>query len=129
MGELSLEEMEAGIRDLVRRGGPQTSDYPRLQALYPGGFEMLFDYFDDRLFCRVLRRLMGMVAEGGRMVIGNFSPRNPTRAYMRLFDWELNYRSAERLLELAMECGIPRERLAVGEESEGINLFLHIRFR
>ena len=87
----------------------------------------LFDYFPDAVFRRLLRRLLPAVAPGGQLVIGNFSEANPNRGLMHLLDWELHYRSPDRLVDLAVRCGVPRERVSIGREPEGINLFLHIQ--
>jgi hypothetical protein len=86
----------------------------------------LFDNFEDGLFRRLLRRLLASVRRGGRLVIGNFSPMNPTRAYMYLFDWPLQYRSGPDLRRLAESCGVPPERILIEQEPLGVNLFLHI---
>lgn len=86
----------------------------------------LFDYFRDGLFRRVLRRLLAAVRPGGRLVIGNYSPANPSRPYMHLFDWPLQYRSAEDLRRLAEACGVVPERILIEQEPLGINLFMHI---
>lgn len=98
---------------------------PREQydLVWSGG---LFDYFDDRLFRAVLRRLLPAVAVGGELVIGNFAPNNPSRYWMRLCEWLLHYRSAEQLVALAESCGVSTSSISVGMEPEGINLFLHI---
>ena len=86
----------------------------------------LFDYFNDVLFKRVLKRLLPWIAKNGKLVIGNFSEDNPSRAYMELFDWKLHHRSREKLRLLAEECGISPENISIEQEPEGINLFLHI---
>jgi len=86
----------------------------------------LFDYFDDRVFRRVLPRLLAAVAPGGQLVVGNFSDANPNRAYMHLLEWDLHHRSPDHLLALAGQCGIAAHRLRIGQESQGINLFLHV---
>jgi SAM-dependent methyltransferase len=86
----------------------------------------LFDYFGDGLFRRVLRNLLPALRPGGRLVVGNFDPSNPSRAYMHLFDWPLRYRAAGDLRGLALACGAPPERVRVGQEPLGINLFLHV---
>lgn len=86
----------------------------------------LFDYFEDGLFRRLLRRLLAAVRPGGRLVIGNFAPTNPSRAYMYLFDWPLQYRSAADLRRLAESCGVAPERILIEQEPLGVNLFLHI---
>lgn len=88
----------------------------------------LFDYLDDNSFKTLLRRLYGFVCEGGEIVIGNFADNNPTRNYMELLgEWFLHYRCREQLLALARGCGIPDSALSVGQEEEGVNLFLHIK--
>ena len=61
------------------------------------------------------------------MIIGNFSTENPSRNMMELFgDWYLEHRSHSHLVDLALQAGIDRENIYVGEEAEGVNLFLHI---
>ena len=87
----------------------------------------LFDYFDDRLFVETLERFMTWVKPGGAVIIGNYSPLNPSRPWMTILDWILTYRSEAHLIELARRCGVPRESIAVGREPLGINLFLHLQ--
>lgn len=88
----------------------------------------LFDYFSDKMFCHVLKRLKPLVHEGdGEIIIGNFSTINPSRPYMELFDWKLQHRSPQRLIHLAESTGFSREQVTVRREGEGVNLFLHIR--
>jgi len=86
----------------------------------------LFDYFDDRIFKKMLLRLMGAVAPGGELVIGNFSEVNPSQAYMSLMSWDLHHRSADHLRTLALECGTSAERVRIEWEPLRINLFLRI---
>jgi extracellular factor (EF) 3-hydroxypalmitic acid methyl ester biosynthesis protein len=88
----------------------------------------LFDYFNDRYFKALLRQLYEMVDAGGELVIGNFSDDNSTRPYMEIVgEWFLEHRSREHLIRLAQECEIERDLIRVGEEQEGVNLFLHIQ--
>ncbi len=88
----------------------------------------LFDYLSDRLFIRLLRRLLGLVAPGGEVVLGNFGPANPNRAYMEtLGGWRLIHRSEPELLQLAHAAGAPPGAVSIGREPEGVNLFLHIQ--
>lgn len=88
----------------------------------------LFDYLDDSGFKALLSHLYGCVSEGGELIIGNFSDRNPTRNYMEILgEWYLHHRSEEHLLRLAQECNISDAALSIGQEPEGVNLFLHIR--
>jgi len=87
----------------------------------------LFDYFPDRLFAHLLKRLLTAIAPGGELVIGNFSASNPSQHYMELFDWSLHLRTAKAISHLAEGCGILPSRIRVGCEPLGVNLFLHVQ--
>jgi extracellular factor (EF) 3-hydroxypalmitic acid methyl ester biosynthesis protein len=88
----------------------------------------LFGYFDDRRFVFLLKRLLGFVACGGELVIGNFSDENPTPCIMEIpGDWNLHHRNEARLRRLAESSGIGAQAISVGREPEGVNLFLQIR--
>jgi len=86
----------------------------------------LFDYLDDRTFIVLARRLIRMLAPGGRLVVGNFSTMNPTRDYMEFGEWFLHHRTPEQLLTLAKACEGDGIASHVDEEPLGVNLFLHI---
>ena len=86
----------------------------------------IFDYFDDATFLQLTQRLLAAVAPGGELVIGNFASTNPCRPYMEFGEWFLYHRGADQLVAMAIQCGIPRERIAIGCEELGVNLFLHI---
>jgi cyclopropane fatty-acyl-phospholipid synthase-like methyltransferase len=85
----------------------------------------LFDYFDDKVFVFMLKRLKGMLASVGEIIIGNFSTLNPSRSYMELMEWYLHHRSPHTLKSLAMAAGFIESSLSVKKESTGVNLFLH----
>lgn len=87
----------------------------------------LFDYFSDAIFVRLLRRLLSAVAPDGELVVGNFAPSNPSRAYMALMSWHLIHRSADALRGLALKAGARADEIHVGQEEAGVNLFLHVR--
>lgn len=87
----------------------------------------LFDYFNADIFVKLLRKFISWTAPGGEVIIGNFSPSNPSRNYMELIgDWFLQHRSEDELIQLALEAGVKREHIYIGSEMEGVNLFLHI---
>lgn len=87
----------------------------------------IFDYFDDTTFLQMVQRLLVAVAPGGELVIGNFADTSPSRPSMEFgLEWILHHRSADQLVVLAMQCGVPRERIAIGCEELGVNLFLHV---
>ena len=88
----------------------------------------LFDYFNDRLFVFMLKRMRNWLHEGGEIVVGNFGLYNPSRTYMEVFgEWFLEHRSAETLRGLAAEAGYGLKQIAIDSEPLGINLFLRIR--
>ena len=95
----------------------------KYQLIWSAG---LFDYFNDRLFKRVIKQLLPSLERNGKLVIGNFSEDNPTEGFMVLFDWILHHRSKEQLRVLAQECGVTPNNIWIEQEPEGVNLFLHI---
>lgn len=87
----------------------------------------LFDYFDDKTFVRMLGKMLDWLTPHGELVIGNFSTNNPTRGYMEvLCDWKLHHRDETALLNLARACGSPLTKIRIGQEPQGVNLFLHV---
>ena len=91
--------------------------------IWSGG---LFDYFSDRVFVSVLRRLVSALAPGGELVLSNYSDYNPTLPHMFIIDWMVYQRTAAQLESLAQEAGVPQERITIGTEPEGVNFFLHV---
>jgi len=88
----------------------------------------LFDYLNDKKFIFLLKHMIPLLEEDGELVVGNFSPRNPTRAYMEIIgDWKLKHRSPEQLISLAKACNFKDSDIRVGQEAEGVNLFLHLK--
>ena len=88
----------------------------------------LFDYLDDKLFVYLLKRFVNNLKENGQIIIGNFSPLNPTINVMEVMtEWHLNYRNEKHLLSLANQAGINKDRLIIEKEPLGINLFLKIK--
>lgn len=87
----------------------------------------LFDYFSDRTFKLLLRRLIPAISPGGQLVIGNFSESNPNHHWLNFCEWHLHHRSESQLARLAVEAGVNPENVSVGREPEGVNLFLHIK--
>ena len=89
----------------------------------------LFDYFSDRIFRRLLKKLSNSLSGDGGIIVGNFGENNETRGYMELvMEWILNYRSHHQLIEIANSI-FPLGSAEVESESEGLNLFLNVRHR
>ena len=84
----------------------------------------LFDYLDDRVAALLLKKVWRNLKVGGRIIFGNFSPKNPTRNGMELVGkWYLIHRTAEELIALCRRARIPFRGIDVESENLGINLF------
>lgn len=89
----------------------------------------LFDYFEDKLFVRMLKKLKAIVVKEGEIVIGNFSTNNPSKPFMEIFEWHLYHRSPETLKKFAEMAGFDEKQVMVKKEESGVNLFLHLTIR
>lgn len=88
----------------------------------------LFDYLNDKKFIFLLNHIAPLLETDGELVVGNFSTNNPTQAYMEVIgDWRLNHRTPEQLISLAKSCNFKDSDIRVGQEPEGVNLFLHLK--
>ena len=108
--------------NLVRVATGRTSlDLRPQDLIYSVG---LIDYLPDGLVVRLLDRIAGLLGPGGRVVLGNFHPRNPTRAMMdHLLDWRLIHRTEEEMAALFQASRFGRAPTRVFYEPQGINLF------
>jgi len=85
----------------------------------------LFDYLTDRTAAAVLCWLYERLDRGGELVVGNFHPRNATRAFMEYWaDWTLWYRSEADMLKLAD--ALPGAQARITTEESGCQIFLHV---
>ena len=85
----------------------------------------LFDYLSDEAATAMLRLFWERLAEGGVLLVGNFAPHNPTRAYMEwIGNWYLTYRTLADLERLAAGAGINPHRTFVASEALGVILTL-----
>jgi len=99
--------------------------YMRYDLIWSAG---LFDYFREKHFVYLLKKYINYLAEGGELVIGNFSTENPSQVLMEVVsEWYLNYRSREDLLRIAGDAGLLNRNVLVDAENLGVNLFLNIQ--
>ena len=84
----------------------------------------LIDYFGDELVVRLLDLVHSMLRPGGRVMLGNIHPANPTRGLMEhVLDWQLVHRTEEEMDRLFERSAFGRPCTAIRFENEGINLF------
>ncbi len=85
----------------------------------------LIDYFDDNLVVALMNAAHRSLAPGGRLILGNFHPSNPSKAVMdHVLDWRLNHRTLEELDLLLQASDFRRPSVDSWFEEEGINLFV-----
>ncbi len=114
---------------LVRDNLYRLADKPRAAAPLAGSDMLicagLFDYLADEPATALLRLFWQHLAPAGTLMVGNFAPHCPTRAYMEwIGNWYLVYRTADDLARLAERAGIPAACRRIGAERLGIDLFL-----
>jgi extracellular factor (EF) 3-hydroxypalmitic acid methyl ester biosynthesis protein len=133
----ALDAARQRIEPLVTGDGPacvRTNLY-RLAQVARGAAELgnpdflvctgFFDYLDDGPAASLLAFFWRQLAAGGRLLVGNFAPHNPSRAYMEwIGNWYLKYRTADDLEGLALTAGIPSGDFHVACERTGVDLFL-----
>ena len=113
---IDFELIHKPIRDVIAKGLDDKFD-----LIYSAG---LFDYFSDPVASMAAKRLHAALAEGGKLIIGNFSNSSLGKITMDIaLDWHLIYRSPEELTNLFAPVG---QNFRIESEKEGINLFCHI---
>jgi CRP-like cAMP-binding protein len=101
--------------------GRQTLELEPQHLMYSIG---LIDYFDDRIVTRLQTWIRSCLAPGGRSILGNFHPNNPTRGLMdHLLDWRLIHRDEADMVRLADAAGFAPGTTRCRFEQAGVNLF------
>ena len=84
----------------------------------------LIDYFNDDFVVKLLNYIHGALGPGGKVILGNFHPRNPDKALMdHVFDWRLIHRTEADMDRLFRASAFQRASTNVRFEEQGINLF------
>lgn len=84
----------------------------------------LIDYFERDFVVDLLDWGYEKLKPGGRMVLGNFDPRNPNRAFMdEILRWELYHRTEEDMHELSRASKFDQPCTNIWTEEHEINLF------
>jgi extracellular factor (EF) 3-hydroxypalmitic acid methyl ester biosynthesis protein len=116
------KRMELHLANLVYLAtGRQRLELPPQDLVYSIG---LIDYFDDRFVVNLIDYAHDLLAPGGRLILGNFHPRNPYRALMEcVLDWKLIHRTEEDMNRLYAASRFGRSCSRILFESEGLNMF------
>ncbi len=101
--------------------GKQHLDVEPQDLIYSIG---LIDYFSDKFVVRLLDYIYGKLSPGGRVILGNFHPSNPTRALMdHVLGWKLVHRTEEQMHRLFEQSAFQRPCTKIRYEEQRINLF------
>ena len=94
---------------------------PPQDLVYSAG---LIDYFEDDLVVRLIDAAFDWLAPGGRLILGNFHPCNPDRAFLdHVTEWPLIYRDEADMHRLFQWSRFGKSCTRIRYESQGINLF------
>ena len=122
-GKVKIVYLHDSIKRLLRDGS-LFAPFGQFDLIYSVG---LFDYLRHPTAIGLARNLVARLAPGGRALIANMVPENPSRWYLEYhLDWFLSYRTRPQLLNLAAQAA-PGARLAILEEESGVNPFVEIR--
>jgi SAM-dependent methyltransferase len=84
----------------------------------------LIDYFSDKFVILLLNYIHGLLRPGGKVVLGNFHPRNPNKALMdHILEWKLIHRSEDDMNRLFMASSFAQPCTDMRFEQAGVNLF------
>lgn len=84
----------------------------------------LIDYFPDRFVVALMNLAHTMLRPGGRLILGNFHPRNVSKAFMdHVIDWRLIHRDEADMDRLYQASNFARPCTQVRFEPQRINLF------
>jgi extracellular factor (EF) 3-hydroxypalmitic acid methyl ester biosynthesis protein len=126
---LDAGQIDARRENLFRltklRGAARTTRNPLPQEVDFILCSGLFDYLADDVAAAHLESYWNSLRSGGRLMVGNFAPENPSRAYMEwIGNWYLLYRTRDDLERLADAAGIPASSRRVIAETTGYDLFI-----
>jgi extracellular factor (EF) 3-hydroxypalmitic acid methyl ester biosynthesis protein len=86
------------------------------------------DYLSDELAIALIDWTYDKLRPGGRAILGNFHPRNPTRGFMeQVLDWQLTHRDEAAMNRLFASSKFAGPCTRVFFEEEGIDLFAEAR--
>jgi extracellular factor (EF) 3-hydroxypalmitic acid methyl ester biosynthesis protein len=111
--------LPANLAEVV--AGTHVLDVPPHDLVYSIG---LVDYFEDDFVVALLNRIHGCLGTGGRVVIGNFHPSNPSKALMDyVLDWKLIHRTEDDMNRLFRRSSFGRTCTRIRFEPAGVTMF------
>jgi extracellular factor (EF) 3-hydroxypalmitic acid methyl ester biosynthesis protein len=88
----------------------------------------LIDYLSDELATTLINWMHDRLRPGGRVILGNFHPRNPTKGLMdHVLDWRLTHRDEADMNRLLQGSKFDQPCSRVMFEDDGVDLFAECR--
>jgi len=88
----------------------------------------LIDYLSDEVATTLINWIYDRLRPGGRVLLGNFHPRNPTRGLMdHVLEWRLTHRDEVAMSRLLQGSKFGRPCTRVMFEDDGVDLFAECR--
>lgn len=101
--------------------GRERLELPPQDLVYSVG---LIDYFSDQFVVKLLDYIHGLLRAGGRVVLGNFHPRNPSRSLMdAVLQWKLIHRDEDDMNRLFRASLFGEDCAEIFYEDAQVNLF------
>ncbi len=101
--------------------GRQKLNVPEQDLMYSIG---LIDYFSDKFVISLLNFVHSKLRPGGKVVLGNFHPKNPDKAMMDyILEWRLIHRSEDDMNRLFKASHFSSICTDIRFEEAGVNLF------
>lgn len=131
----AIEFLEESMKDHPRRSqvtllqsnlvylalGREQLELPPQDLIYSVG---LIDYFDDPFVVKLLNSIYGLLRPGGRVVLGNFHPRNPSKMLMEaVLQWKLIHRDEADMNRLFRASLFGQDCSEIFFEDAQVNLF------
>jgi extracellular factor (EF) 3-hydroxypalmitic acid methyl ester biosynthesis protein len=101
--------------------GKSILEIPQQDLIYSIG---LMDYFSDKAVIAFLDYFYTNLKTGGRVIVGNFHPRNDSKGLMDyLLNWRLIHRTEEQMIQIFSQSLFNHRQVSFVYEEQNINLF------
>jgi extracellular factor (EF) 3-hydroxypalmitic acid methyl ester biosynthesis protein len=85
----------------------------------------LIDYFPDKIVGKLLNKIHGMLKPGGKVILGNFHPKNSCKAFMdHILNWKLIHRNEGEIRNIFEKSAFNCVPTKIYFEDQGINMFV-----
>ncbi len=119
---INVEFINASVKMFIESYGIENTEYYDL--IYSGG---LFDYLDNMTSTAIVTNLFKFIKPGGKVIIGNFTTKNSTKAFCHFVtSWHLIHKTEEEMRAWTKYIPADSYELEVEYDTNGINAFIVI---